>query len=383
MTDVAAGAGNLLEQALDSLRQLLGPGWSVRLLPQEERDPATDVALDGSVQITPPDGASPFTEILVAARRSVTPRDVDTELRAMRGIMRLVNDRKPLLVVSPWISPRAQQRLRHQDIAYLDLTGNASLSITYPSIRIHTQGASKAPKSSPREPDSGRAVGLGGARAGRIVRFLADFAPPYRAKEIADATGVSLAWVSRLLGQVEDQLLIRRDGRTITEVNWPDLLRARAESHDLLRQNTYVSAVALNGARSTIADLGELLRGGRVEGRIAVTGSLAAQKIAPLVIGGQLLLYVDDEPGAPDLWIDALNLLPDSGRGDVLLLRASDPIVFEGTRAVDGVPHVALTQVVLDGLSGPGRMPAEAEQVLQRLIGTEPEWRRPWSPNRG
>jgi hypothetical protein len=209
------------------------------------------------------------------------------------------------------------------------------------------------------------------------VRFLADFVPPYQAKHISDATGVSLAWVSRLLGQLEDQLLIHRKGRTITEVKWPELLRARAESHDLLRQNPYVNAIALNGARSTLVDLRKVLHSGRALPRIAVTGPFAAQRIAPLAVGGQLLLYVDDEPNAPHRWIDALNLLPDSEGGDVLLLRAQDPMVFERTRVVDDVPHVALTQVVLDGLSGPGRMPAEAEQVLQRLISTESEWRRP------
>jgi hypothetical protein len=377
------GPDNLLQQGLGSLGELLGTGWTVRLLSQEERGRASDDAIDGRVQVSPPDGASPFAEILVVARQSVTPRDVDTELRAVRNIMRHSNDRQTLLVVSPWLGPRTRQQLRDHDIAYLDLTGNASLSITYPSIRVHTHGAAKAPRSLLKESDTGRTVGRGGSRAGRLVRFLADFAPPYQAKQISDATGVSLAWVSRLLGQVEDQLLIRRKGRTITEVNWPDLLRARAESYDLLRHNTYVSAIALNGARSTLVDVREALHSSRSLPRIAVTGPFAAQQIAPLAVGGQLLLYVDDEPEAPRRWIDALNLLPDPEGGEVLLLRAHDPIVFERTRTVDEVPYAAPTQVVLDGLSGPGRMPAEAEQALQRLITTESEWRRPWSLDRG
>lgn len=383
MDDLDKGSDTLLEQALESLGQLLGPGWVVRLLPQEGGDFASDGAIDGRVQITPPDGASPFTEILVAARQNVTPQDVDTELRAMRSLMRLTNNRQTMLVVSPWLSARTQQQLREHDIAYLDLTGNASLSITYPSIRVYTHGAAKAPRSLLKESDTGRTVGLGGAQAGRLVRFLADFAPPHRAKQISEATGISLAWVSRLLGQLEDQLLIRREGRTITEVNWPNLLRARADAYDLLRQNTYVSAIAMNGIRSTTDDLRQVLHSGQALPRIAVTGPSAAQRIAPLAVGGQLLLYVDDEPEAPGMWADVLNLIADVEKGDVLLLRAHDPVVFERTRTVDGVPHVAPTQVVLDGLSGPGRMPAEAEQVLRHLISTEDEWRHPWSPDRG
>lgn len=382
MSSVDEKPGTLLDQALESLRRLLGAGWTVQALPQKDYGNTSDAGIDASVQISPPDGASPHTKILVTARQNVLPREVDTELRTARNIMRHSNNRQTLLVVSPWLSPRTRQQLRDHDIAYLDLTGNVSLSITYPSIRIYTHGASKAPRSLLANPDAGRTVGLGGAQAGRVVRLLADFAPPCQAKQISDATGVSLAWVSRLLGQLEDQLLIRRKGRTITEVKWPELLRARAESHDLLRQNPYVTAIALNGARSTMDDLRGVLQGGHALPRIAVTGTFAARRIAPLAIGGQLLLYVDDEPTAPRRWIDALDLLLDAERGDVLLLRAHDPIVFERTRTVDDVPHVALTQVVLDGLSGPGRMPAEAEQVLQRMISTESEWRRPWSPDR-
>lgn len=382
MNSIDEEPGTLLEQALESLGRLLGAGWTVETLPQEDHDNAPGGVIDASVRISPPGAGSPYAEILVTARQNVAPRDVDTELRTVRNIIRHSNDRQTLLVVSPWLSPRTLRQLRDHDIAYLDLTGNASLSITYPSIRIYTHGASKAPRSLSADPDAGRTVGLGGAQAGRVVRLLADFAPPYQAKQISDATGVSLAWVSRLLGQLEDQLLIRRKGRTITEVRWPELLRARAESYDLLRQNPYVNAIALNGVRSTMDDLREVFHGGQALPRIAVTGPFAAQRIAPLAVGGQLLLYVDDEVKAPRRWIDALNLLPDVERGDVLLLRAHDPIVFERTRTVDDVPHVALTQVVLDGLSGPGRMPAEAEQVLQRLISTESEWRRPWSPDR-
>jgi hypothetical protein len=58
-------------------------------------------------------------------------------------------------------------------------------------------------------------------------------------------------------------------------------------------------------------------------------------------------------------------------------------VVFEGTRELHGVPHVALSQLVLDSLSGPGRMPAEAEKVLEYMIDHESDWRSPLSSDRG
>jgi hypothetical protein len=59
----------------------------------------------------------------------------------------------------------------------------------------------------------------------------------------------------------------------------------------------------------------------------------------------------------------------------VMLLAPDDPVVFTGVRPVAGTPHVALSQLVLDCLAGPGRMPAEGEElltVMERQVGS---WR--------
>jgi hypothetical protein len=50
-------------------------------------------------------------------------------------------------------------------------------------------------------------------------------------------------------------------------------------------------------------------------------------------------------------------------------------VVFERPRLIDGVPHVALSQLAIDCLSGPGRMPAEGEAVLDYMVQTENSWR--------
>ncbi|SDN97620.1 helix-turn-helix domain-containing protein [Lentzea jiangxiensis] len=332
--------------------------------------------IDSRVRLTPPDQQR-FTELLVVARTTVTPRDAETQLRQISNVLRHVRGQQTLLVVSPWISARTQQVLREQEIAYLDLTGNTSISIDYPSIRIETHGARKAPRSSTVDESADtRTVTLGGVRAGRVVRFLVDHRPPYRATRIASATGVSLPWVSRLLGQLEDQLLIRRQGRTITDVKWPEVLRARAETYDLLRHNSHVSAIAMNGETALLADLARELRKDGASGSIAVTGHYAARCVAPYATDGQLMLYVEAGPHTPDAWASKLDLMR-ADRGNVLLLRAHDRAVFDGTRTVDGVQHVALSQLVLDSLTGPDRMPAEAEKVLDYMIGHEREWRLP------
>jgi hypothetical protein len=283
-------------------------------------------------------------------------------------------------VVAPWLSQRTQNELRSRGIGYLDLTGNVDWSVVVPAIRILTQGASRAPKANGRAET--KTVTLAGPRAGRVIRFLTDFQPPYRATQIADEAGTSLPWVSRLLGQLEDQLLISRDGRSIVKTDWEGLLRARAETYSLLRHNSFVGMTSPSGPQAVLRDLRELMSSKASQGgdrSIAVTGPFASRAIAPLTAGGQLMLYVQASPHSPDVWADELGLLRTEDDADVLFLRAYDDIVFSRTRQVDGVPHVALTQLVLDGLGGPGRMPAEAEAVLRHMAADTDHWRMPWN----
>lgn len=382
MDTINTTPGNLLEQAIRTLEALLGAEWEVTELRQSERSQAGDAVIDSRIRITPPDKQR-FAELLVIAQAAVTPRDVDTQIRQINNVLHHTSGHQTLLVTTPWISARTQQALREQEISYLDLTGNASIAISYPSIRIETHGATKAPKPlTANESTGSRTVTLAGVQAGRVVRFLVDRRPPFQASQIADATKVSLPWVSRLLGQLEDQLLIRRKGRSITDVKWPDILRARAETYDLLRHNSYVSTVATNGVAAVFTELTKEMQPHSSLGSIAVTGSYAARAVAPHAVGGQLMLYVEAGPHTPDVWANRLGLMRAEG-GDVLLLRAYDRVVFERARNVDGMPHVALSQLVLDCLTGPGRMPSEAEKVLGYMVDHEPDWRLPASPDRG
>ncbi|WP_328447233.1 hypothetical protein [Amycolatopsis sp. NBC_00438] len=365
----AQSTKEVLAAGLAALEQLLGHGWKVAQL-TDERSALPSAIFDARVQVTPPD-SSPYTELLVEVRsKPLSPREVLNRTVPMITVLRQAQSRVALLVISPWLSPRTQEVLRKHDIAYLDLTGNVSLAVTYPAIRIHTQGASRAPS---RE-TSTRSVTLAGPRAGRIVRFLADYLPPYRASEIVTQANVSAPWVSRLLGQLEDQLLIQREGRDIVEVRWPELLRARADAYTLLRPGNHEQMVAPSGAKAVLdrlRNIPSLLSGSP---NIAVTGSYAARTIAPHTVGGQLMLYVDHLPHVIDEWQEQLGLIRVDEHPDVLLLRAPDTAVFDRYRVVDGVTQVGYSQLVLDSLTGTGRMPAEGETIL-KVLSEDESWR--------
>lgn len=275
------------------------------------------------------------------------------------------------LVLADWISPRARALLDEAGVHCVDLTGTVHLVLDGPRVAVRIDGAANDPR-----PPTRRLRGLAGPQAGRLVRLLADVAPPYRPGDLAAATGLSPSYVTRLLQTLGAHGLITRDGPTVTRVAWADLLEQRAATGSLLAPpNT--SWVAPRGPDGVLE---RLAADAVLRDQVAVTGAYAARAVAPVTAGGQLMLYLSDQAlhGPRDL-PRALGLLPSDDGADVLLLRAPDPVVFARTRlrADDGVRHVAPTQLVLDCLSGPGRLPAAGEAVLALLRTDETWWRLP------
>ncbi|WP_241546455.1 MULTISPECIES: helix-turn-helix domain-containing protein [Streptomyces] len=356
----------LFEQGTARLAELLGPSWQIDRRPsgKEKHRSGGDIIVTLHAE-----GESSYGQLLVDVELAgVSPRMVEEVLLAKLDLLRQLNHYTTLLVLTPWLSRQVQSLLRKHDISYLDLMGNVSLRVPRPAIVIYTEGATRAPQALAKEPSR---TTLAGPKAGRLVRVLTDVRPPFRAGELAQASGLSLGYVSRLLDTLEDQLLIRRDGRVITFVDWPNLLRARAAREVLLRKGSFVGLLAPNGIPYVIKRIRHLPQSALAN--IAVTGTHAAHAVAPLSAGGQLMVYVSPRMDEDDLG-DELGLLPVDENADVLLLQARDRSVFERSEIVEGVPHVALSQVALDCLAGPGRMPAEGEAVIEYMKGHEDLW---------
>lgn len=361
---MASGLGDegLLDAGLGALTSLLGEGWTVEI--RGERPRSTDAMVD----IEPPDRTVGGARFLVDLKSAVAPRGIAEVLVPKQELIRQVGASTGLLVIAPWISRRSQAMLRDAGINYVDLTGNISLRSTRPPIAIYAQGATRSPQ---RVQPRGQSTTLGGARAGRLVRALVDTAPPYRASELAERTGLSLSYVSKLVDTLAGQLLVRREGRLIVDVDWQNLLRARAEHLNLLKNHPYVSSIAPNGIPAALRKLQDFVRGNSYD-PIVVTGSYAARRVVPFAVGGQLMLYA---AGDFEAVMTGLGLLRADEGANVLLLRPKDDVVFTGARIIDGLPHVALSQLALDCLSGTGRMPAEGEAVISYMAVNEADWR--------
>jgi hypothetical protein len=350
-----------------ALRAILPDEWEIRDEPAPNTSapgsasvPAGDVRSDLALEIQGGDGT--FSRVVVGVKRTLTPRGVDDIVKNLSFTSRFDPRGVVFIVAAPWLSPSTQARLSAASVNYLDLTGNASIRIDRPALYVRTVGA----QSDPNPPDRGRLT-LKGARAGRLVRALVDFIPPYTTSAIATRAGISVSYASRQLAELDAEALVVRDRRSrVLERDWAGLLRARAQHYSTLRSNRASTYIAPQGPRALLdllnADPREL---------VVVTGSFAAARIAPVAAPTQLMLYVRD----PAHVSGSYGLLPAESGADVVLLQPEDARILDDLVVpAEGMPQLAVSQIALDCLAGNGRMPAEGEALLEWMATHLDEW---------
>jgi DNA-binding transcriptional ArsR family regulator len=352
----------LLDQAIAWLGERLPRNWSVEGTPEGSVDP-TGAPLDSRIFLKGPNGTS--SAVAVEERESITPRTVLSLLSPRIQTARSMGAHLPLLVVAPWLSKRTQELLIEQGLSYIDLTGNALLRIDNPPFYLQTTGAERNP--APRE--RGQAQ-LRGAKAARLIRLLIDVRPPYGVGELAESTGLAPGYVSRLLNTLYREGLIERRTRGAVEsVDLAGLAHRWASSYDVFRSNEVVSLIAPSGPR---AFMEEVTNPQISEARMVITGSFAASvMMAPVAAPSLLLAYCE----RPQELASEHGLLQSEEGANVCLLSPFDRVVWERTEFHNHLTYAAPSQVVVDCLTGNGRMPAEGEALLEWMVNHEPSWR--------
>jgi hypothetical protein len=333
-------------RALECVRRRLPPGWS-----------AIERAGDRERALTfrGPDRSQASFALL--ARKAILPRDV----RVL-----LAEDRKATLVVAPYLGARTRDLLTDAGISYADATGNLRIVASSPAIFLEGIGADQDPERQVRPLNS-----LRGAAAGRVVRALCEFAPPFGVRALADVSATPLGTVSRVVSFLETEALLTRDEKKqVVSVDWAALLKRWANDYGVATSNVMRAYLEPRGLGALWPKLASLRR-------YAATGSVAGTGIAPARLA---MIYVDDTEAAGEV----LDLVETEAGANVWLLKPSDDVVFERVRqrvigAGDSQAKLTIVsppQAVVDLMSSPGRGPQEAEALVEKMRGTVDEWQR-------
>jgi hypothetical protein len=356
MTAPRPTEGHVLRQVLRDLQALLPHNWSLTARPEAAGKGRPDLV----AVVRAPDGSE--AALVLGARANLLPRDVAdavTELRSHARGARLT-DASPV-VVAPFLSETARERITALGGNYIDSTGNVSLTAERPALFIRQSGAARDPW-----PSDDTLRSLKGRGAGRALRALLDFAPPYGVRSLAAQANVPLASLSRTVDLLDREGLATRDRRgSIADLDWEGVIRRWAKDYDVTTSNRLNTFLEPRG----LPALSTKLR--RSPSGQAMTGALAAQRYAPVAPARLAAIYVDDVVG----WAERLGLRPADAGANVWLLEPYDDVVFERTTTRDGTVSVSPTQLAVDLLTGPGRDPAEGEAILGWMTGNERAWR--------
>lgn len=328
----------------------LPPGWSLRT----RRGRRRRVRLaDAEWSVRSPDGG--VATFIVEVKRDLLGRQID------EVVARLASFEGLPLVASPYLGPTARTSLSDRGVSYVDTTGNLRIAADRPGLVIERQGSTKDPWPSP-----GALQSLRGRGAGRAVRALVDFRPPYGVRDLADRAGVPLGSLSRTLDLLDREGLATRNQRgAVVNLDWEGAIRRWSRDYDFARSNQIAYFLDPRGLGSFVSKLSE------TKVAYAATGALAAQRFAPIAPARQAALYVEDiDRAAERLW-----LRPADAGANVALAEPYDPVVFDRATTRDELRVVAPAQLAVDLLTGPGREPSEGNELLTWMRSSEDAWR--------
>ena len=335
-----SGNNRLLERAYEALKLRLPEAWKVQQ--------TKEITADASWTITAPNRQR--GRLVVEMKARFGPREAE---------MVALPEHDALLVLAPYLSDATRARLRERGVNYLDLTGNARITLQSPGLFIETSGADSAPS----VPAGTRT--LRGDRAGRVVRDLLDHRIPGGVREIAERVGADPGYVSRVLSILDDEAVVRRERRKLVSVDWKRLLGRWVQDAPLSSRGARMMCLEPRGLEALAKRLVD-------SDKYFVTGSYAAMKQAPIAPPRVLTFYAADAQRA----INELGLRVSDRGANVCVIEPTDDFLLSGERGDDGINYVPTAQVAADLLGGTGREPAEGEALVGWMKENEGVWRK-------
>lgn len=360
-----------LRRATADISDRLPTGWAGELITPAQ-DATVPDGLDGVLEIVSPSGERAL--LVLEAKLSVAGRDVEQIKTQLNNAMSHLPDgghEVRALVAAPYLSKPVRRRLEEAGLAYADVTGNVLIELSRPGLFLRDRGADADPWRGPGRPRGT----LKGEPAARVVRALTDFNKVWTMRELADESGASTGATYRVVDYLEREGHVRRDGqRRVHVLEWVKLLRAWSADYSLTGTNRTTRWLAPRGIPHLLKRMADPSGQQQEPGfRYAVTGTIAAAEWAPYAPASMAMTYVTDTEEAARAW----GLRPTEAGANLLLLEPPYGVMLERSSVYDaGLQLAAPTQVAVDLLTGPGRGPSEAENLLAWMQEHEEAWRR-------
>ncbi|PPH15062.1 hypothetical protein C5C36_02385 [Rathayibacter sp. AY1G1] len=187
-------------------------------------------------------------------------------------------------------------------------------------------------------------------------------------RELVASAQASTGSVYRVIDFLEaEDLLVRNEDATVTVPNWVPVLRRWSEDYEFMKANIISRWIAPRGVDSVIrAALDTDAR------EYAITGSVAATTWASYAPARSVMTYATNPVDIAERW----GLRATETGANVLIAEPAYPALIRGARRrEDGLSIAAPTQVAADLLTGPGRAPSEAEELIDWMVAHERDWR--------
>ena len=349
---------DVLRAALTALRQRVPPDWAL-----DETYEAQEGRLraDAVLRLSSPDGLAAV--VIVEAKTVLEARDVPSVRDQLAPWVQAIPNSIGM-VVARYLAKPVRERLAAAGLAYADASGNILVRAARPGLYLADRGADRDPWRGPGRPRGT----LKGEPAAKVVRALLDEAQPWKVTELVSASKASTGSVYRVVEYLESEALAVRDaeGRVVVP-DWVALLRRWSEDYQFVRTNKVSRWIAPRGLDS----LQSRIREGE-EGEYAVTGTIAASEYAAYAPARNAMVYVADAQRAASTW-DLRSA--DSGVNVLLAEPAYRFMLDRPSIRPDGLQIVRPAQIAVDLMTGPGRSPSEAEELLEWMRTNERSWR--------
>jgi hypothetical protein len=263
------------------------------------------------------------------------------------------------VVAVPYMGPKARDYMRSRDASWLDLSGNAD--IQGPGLRILIEGRPNQ-FASPGRPSTAFSP-----KASRLTRAM--LVEPERwwlQKELAEATGLSNGYVSKVIARLsEDDQVERRDDDGRVRANSPRvLLDAWSQAYDFRKHKIVrLHAVGRTGEAvlRAVTEKLDQYRGLRW----AATGLAAAWQWTRFADFRLVTLFASQ----PLFETDRLGLRQVDEGENVWLVVPQDEGVFYAAEQVEGVMCVHPVQAYVDLLAHPERAQEAARHLRSTRLG--------------